>query len=172
MEGGQHYDRLESLKHSLTKVLPQVCAKPPPQGSQPFAWTQWNNRKKTLKWTRTLVCVCSIFWKIQAMVVCMQYALPYEWNMWTKFATLFWRSKVLPLWINVMQKKWEGGWTSSKDVLHLSTHCTFLQEYSFLFEVKEISCFQGNYFEEVKSFLKTWSCEKNVRGRNSIKGCI
>jgi hypothetical protein len=31
---------------------------------------------------------CSICWKRQVMVVCAQYAIPYEWNIWIKHPTM------------------------------------------------------------------------------------
>ena len=68
-------------------------------------------------------------------------------------------------------EKWKWGCTSLKDVLHFSTYCiVFLQEFYFL--SKGRPRLQGNYFEEVESFLKKCYTRK-MRGRlSSIKGCI
>ena len=50
----QHYDRMTSFLsnhfnrfwYSWKKVLVQVCAEPPSQGSEPFDWKPCNNTKK------------------------------------------------------------------------------------------------------------------------------
>ena len=48
-------------------------------------------------------------------------------------------------------EKMRGRRTASKDVLHRSTYCIFLQEYCFL--LKGVPCIQGN-------FLKKWNVSK------------
>ena len=156
-----HFNRLWC---SLKKVLVQVCAKPPSQGSERFDWKLSNNTKKHYYEVEPLG-VCSIVWKIQFMQfmgVCMpymQYARPYymseapeqnRQHIWQR-GTAFWdeapslvvrKSQVLHLFgsfkfhssdsqndqkTTVVQKKWEWGWTSSKDVLH----CIFPQLFFF-----------------------------------------
>ena len=75
-----------------------------------------------------------------------------------------------PFKANVMQRIERESELYCKRRIHLSTYCMFLQESCFL--LKGRPCLQGNWFQEVKSFLKKWSYKKHNKRLSFIKGCI
>ena len=78
--------------------------------------------------------------------------------------------RFFPFKANVMQRIERESELYCKRRIHLSTYCMFLQESCFL--LKGRPCLQGNWFQEVKSFLKKWSYKKHNKRMSFIRGCI
>ena len=117
--------------------------------------------------------VCSVFsWKKQVMDVCMQYALPYEWNIWVRQLALH----ILKNWRLSSKNKCHAekmrgrlnffkGCITSVHILYVSARILLLIEGDTLPSRQLLS------FEEGKSFIKQWSYNKMRERLNSIKGC-
>ena len=166
-------------------MLVQVSAKSS-QGSEPFDWKTCNNTKKQYYEVESLG-VWNIFGKMQVMVVCMQYAVPYEWTAeqnrqphcgmvrhWLHGQVSHYGS--FTHWTRLPKCPEDNCHSETMSetelhlriLLHLSTYSICLEECCFLF--KGIPCLQGNYLKEIKSFLKM-AVPKNMSGRlSSIKG--
>ena len=116
--------------------------------------------------------VCSIFWEKQVMIVCVQYALPYEWNIWTKQASLSLKKWRFPFKANVIRKE-----LRRKAELYYKMYCIFPHLVFFCKNaasyLREYLVFTAISFEEVEVFPKKGHT-RQMRGRMSfiIKGCI
>ena len=107
------------------------------------------------------ICVCSIFWEKQVMVVCVQYALPYEWNIWTKQA-----EEVKPFLKSKCHTDKMRGRLNCITGRITSFHVLYFSARILLLLLKGIPCLQGNYFEEVEYFF----LKKNIIQENWEEG--
>ena len=134
-----HYCEVEVYVYKLLGRYMVACM----QYALPY---EWNNRTKQTSFLRSGICPLSKCYAEKMMVRLnfikdvlhlLTYCISARILLFISGTILssrqfFWRREVSPLKANAMEKKWEWGLTSLKDVLHLSTHYSFLARMLFL----------------------------------------